>query len=175
MAAKWYRRAADQGNGEAQNNLGYLYMTGKGVHQDEAEALTLWRRAAAQGCTYAEQNLGVYARLQSTPIAVRVQTPPTYSYWPSGVPGQQRSFADREKSYWDQRNANQKAEQSRRPSSTKHSNNNRAGASGQRMQVSIHALSVRVIQTRSGGESPQDSAIAEKYRQLDSNETGRSE
>ena len=33
-AVKWYRQAADQGNADAQNNLGAMYYNGQGVHQD---------------------------------------------------------------------------------------------------------------------------------------------
>ena len=31
---KWYRRAAEQGNSGAQNNLGIMYNEGKGVPQE---------------------------------------------------------------------------------------------------------------------------------------------
>jgi TPR repeat protein len=37
-AARWYRRAADQGNPDAEFNLGSLYDSGQGVPQDHAEA-----------------------------------------------------------------------------------------------------------------------------------------
>ena len=30
-AAKWYRRAADEGNADAENSLGWLYRSGRGV------------------------------------------------------------------------------------------------------------------------------------------------
>jgi len=38
-AAKWFRRAADQGIALAQLNLGLLYANGAGVPQDNVEAL----------------------------------------------------------------------------------------------------------------------------------------
>ena len=38
-AAKWFRRAADQGISLAQLNLGLLYASGSGVPQDNVEAL----------------------------------------------------------------------------------------------------------------------------------------
>ena len=50
---------AEQGNAEAQNNLGTMYYTGQGAHQDYAEALRWFRQAAAQGLTPAQYNLGV--------------------------------------------------------------------------------------------------------------------
>ena len=40
-AAKWYRKAAEQGNASAQAVLGHLYRTGEGVQQDYAEAF-IW-------------------------------------------------------------------------------------------------------------------------------------
>jgi len=41
-----------------QNNLGYSYETGVGVQQDYAQALVLYRTAAAHGNAYAEEALG---------------------------------------------------------------------------------------------------------------------
>jgi TPR repeat protein len=58
-AAKWYRRAADQGNAQAQYNLGNLYLDGRGVVQDYKQALQWWRLAAAQGYSDAQYNIGV--------------------------------------------------------------------------------------------------------------------
>ncbi len=36
QAAKWYRKAAEQGHAYAQFNLGYMYRFGQGVPQDYA-------------------------------------------------------------------------------------------------------------------------------------------
>ena len=47
-AAKWFRRAADQGVVFAQLNLGLLYAAGNGVPQDSVEALK-WYTLAASG------------------------------------------------------------------------------------------------------------------------------
>ena len=44
-----YRKAAEQGNTEAQLYLGSCYFYGDGVAQDKAEAVKWWRRAAEQG------------------------------------------------------------------------------------------------------------------------------
>ena len=58
-AAKWYRKAADQGHTAAQNNLGVLYLNGKGgLPKDEAEAARWYRKAADQGLSTAQNNLG---------------------------------------------------------------------------------------------------------------------
>lgn len=48
-SAKWYRRSADMGHAGAQNALGYLYTTGRGVPQSYTEALKWYRRSADQG------------------------------------------------------------------------------------------------------------------------------
>lgn len=50
-SARSYRRAADMGHSGAQNVLGYLYASGRGVPQNYAEALKWYRRAADQGNT----------------------------------------------------------------------------------------------------------------------------
>ena len=48
-AAKWYRKAAEQGDAVAQYNLGVFYEEGKGVLQDIDEALSWYRASAEQG------------------------------------------------------------------------------------------------------------------------------
>jgi TPR repeat protein len=48
QAAFWYRKAADQGNAEAQLGLGLLYAQGQGVPQDYVEAY-FWFDLAAAG------------------------------------------------------------------------------------------------------------------------------
>jgi len=57
-AAKWYRKAAEQGWAKAQHNLGHLYENGEGVPQDCAEAVKWYRMAADQGVTRSQYNLG---------------------------------------------------------------------------------------------------------------------
>jgi TPR repeat protein len=52
------RRAADQGDAQAQSRLGYLYQVGRGVPQDYAQALYWYRRAAEQGDVDALYHLG---------------------------------------------------------------------------------------------------------------------
>ena len=55
---EWYRKAAEQGNAEAQNAMGYAYDTGNGVAQDYAEAVKWYKKAAVQGNAIARRNLG---------------------------------------------------------------------------------------------------------------------
>ena len=56
--AKW-RVAAEQGDAEAQFNLGYAYGIGEGVDKDQREAVRWYRKAAEQGDAWAQYNLGV--------------------------------------------------------------------------------------------------------------------
>ena len=58
-AAKMMRVAADQGNAVAQYNLGAMYANGRGVTQDDKEAVKWYRLSADQGYALAQFNLGV--------------------------------------------------------------------------------------------------------------------
>jgi len=55
-AAKWYRKAADQGNAKAQYHLGLMYAKGRGVPMDYVQALMWFNLAAAQGESLAAKN-----------------------------------------------------------------------------------------------------------------------
>ena len=57
-AVKWFRKAADQSNLNAENNLGACYANGFGVEKDLAEAAKWFRRAAEKDCTDAQYWLG---------------------------------------------------------------------------------------------------------------------
>ncbi|HRK78426.1 MAG TPA: tetratricopeptide repeat-containing serine protease family protein [Thiobacillus sp.] len=54
---KW-RKDAEAGNTEAQQNLGDAYHYGKGVPKDDALAVAWWRKAAEQGSPDAQHRLG---------------------------------------------------------------------------------------------------------------------
>ena len=58
-AVSWYRKAAEQGDADAQYNLGVMYDAGQGVPQDYAAAVSWYRKAAEQGYAGAQYNLGV--------------------------------------------------------------------------------------------------------------------
>jgi len=58
-ALKEWRPLAEQGDAEAQCNLGYMYKCGQGVPQDDAEAARWFRRAAEQGNAIAQFSLGI--------------------------------------------------------------------------------------------------------------------
>ena len=57
IAAEWFRKAAELGDFAAQRNIGYLYLKGKGVKKDKAEARKWLEKAAAQGDSYAQELL----------------------------------------------------------------------------------------------------------------------
>jgi TPR repeat protein len=57
-AAKWYQKAAEQGNVAAEYELGVIYTNGEGVAQDYAEAVRWYRKAANQGLGDAQYELG---------------------------------------------------------------------------------------------------------------------
>ena len=48
-AAVWYRKAANQGEADAQLHLGFKYANGQGVPKDWAKAYGWWSLAATQG------------------------------------------------------------------------------------------------------------------------------
>ena len=56
-AAKWFLKAAEQGNADAQTFLGYCYENGLGVTKDYNEAVKWYRKAADQGNSSAQYNL----------------------------------------------------------------------------------------------------------------------
>jgi TPR repeat protein len=58
-AVALFRPLAEQGNADAQNNLGWMYDQGSGVKQDFKEAMKWYRLAAEQGAARAEYSLGV--------------------------------------------------------------------------------------------------------------------
>lgn len=59
LSAYWYRKAADQGDSGAQNQLGFLYSAGLGVGADQEQAVKWFARAMAGGSPTAKLNLAV--------------------------------------------------------------------------------------------------------------------
>ena len=67
-AARWYRRAADQGMAEAEAVLGAMYLHGRGLARDDEAAVRWFRRAAEQGDAYGQAGLGYcYAHGRGVP------------------------------------------------------------------------------------------------------------
>jgi TPR repeat protein len=58
VALQEWRPLADQGHVDAQYNLSVMYRHGKGVPQDDAEAVRWYQLAAEQGHAGAQENLG---------------------------------------------------------------------------------------------------------------------
>ena len=61
-AAKWFRKAAEQGYANAQSNLGFMYATGNGVVKDELEAYKWWLLAGLQGEEGSKRNTLIMER-----------------------------------------------------------------------------------------------------------------
>ena len=62
------KELAEGGDAEAQNNLGAMYATGKGVAQDDQEAAKWFRMSAEQGEAKGQSNLGLmYANGRGVP------------------------------------------------------------------------------------------------------------
>ena len=57
-ALRLWRSLAEQGDAEAQHNLGLMYAEGRGVPQDYAKALKWFRLAAAPDYAHAQHSLG---------------------------------------------------------------------------------------------------------------------
>jgi molecular chaperone DnaK len=67
-AMRRWRKAAEQGHGDAQNMLGLASAKGEGVPKDEAEAVRRWRKAAELGHADAQTMLGLaYAKGEGVP------------------------------------------------------------------------------------------------------------
>ena len=58
LAARWYKKAADQGDRNGQLDYAYMLETGKGVAQDYESAVAWYRKSAEQGEPMAQANLG---------------------------------------------------------------------------------------------------------------------
>lgn len=58
-AVKWFRKAAEKGNAEAQYGLGICYEYGQGVEKDLAESVKWYRKAAEQGLADAQCAFGI--------------------------------------------------------------------------------------------------------------------
>ena len=58
-AARWFRKAAGQGHGEAQYRLAMLFLSGDGVPKDKAEAVRWFSKAAEQGHGEAQYRLAM--------------------------------------------------------------------------------------------------------------------
>ncbi len=58
-AAGMFTQLAESGDPQAQHNLGFLYHVGRGVAQNDAQAMIWYRKAADQGYAPSQFNVGV--------------------------------------------------------------------------------------------------------------------
>ncbi|MDB3966611.1 sel1 repeat family protein, partial [Porticoccaceae bacterium] len=58
-AVKWYRKAAEQGDANAQYNLGFMYYNGEGIPENHVGAYVWWSMAKTQGHKGAKGNLEI--------------------------------------------------------------------------------------------------------------------
>ena len=75
---KWLRRAADNGNIDAEFNLGVQYAKGYGVEKNSDEAIKWLRRAADHGHSNAQSNLGA---MYATGIGVEKDYDEAYKWF----------------------------------------------------------------------------------------------
>ena len=69
LAARWYQKAADQGDVYSQACLATLYRDGRGLAQDFQQAASWYAKAADQGYAWAQMNLGLlYAEGKGVPL-----------------------------------------------------------------------------------------------------------
>lgn len=59
LAVQWYLKGAEQGNKDAQYNLGTLYSNSKGALQNSELAMSWYLKAANQGDADASYNIGI--------------------------------------------------------------------------------------------------------------------
>ena len=58
-AARWFRKAAEQGHAPAQSNLGAMHFAGEGMERNKIKARAWVQLAADQGLEDAKRNLAV--------------------------------------------------------------------------------------------------------------------
>ncbi len=73
QAVKWYRLAAEQGNADAQRNIGVMYATGLGVTQDDVQAHMWFNLAAAQGDKNSAKGRDLVEKLMTTADIAKAQ------------------------------------------------------------------------------------------------------
>ena len=93
---KWYRKAAEQGDTEAQVSLGIMYVYGQGVIQDYVEAVRWFGKAADLGYPWAQSNLAfMYSKGHGVP-----QDPVQAHKWYNLAASRFSPGKDRDKAGW---------------------------------------------------------------------------
>jgi hypothetical protein len=70
-AAYWYKKAAEQGEAAAENNLGVDYQLGDGIPQNHAKAIYWFQKAATQGYVLARHNLAALKKKETSQEVTR--------------------------------------------------------------------------------------------------------
>ncbi len=73
QAVKWYRKAADQGDANAQYNLGAKYFTGQGVLIDIVQAYLWLNLSSANGYEKALANIKIVKNEMTTQQIAKAQ------------------------------------------------------------------------------------------------------
>jgi hypothetical protein len=68
-AVEWYRLAAEQGNPDGQNNLGFMYDNGQGVPRDYVQAHMWYNLAGVGGDAQSVKNRDLVAK-KMTPAQI---------------------------------------------------------------------------------------------------------
>ena len=74
QAVKWYTKAAEQGDADAQYNLGLMYANGQGVPQDNVYAHMWFNLGAANGNEPASKNRDIIAKRMTTADISKAQS-----------------------------------------------------------------------------------------------------
>ncbi len=70
-AVKWFQKSAEQGNVDAQNNLGVMYFKGRGISQDYVKAYLFFNVAAKTGNQNAKRKKSIVSQ-RMTPAQIRI-------------------------------------------------------------------------------------------------------
>ncbi len=82
QAFLWYRRAAQQGDSDAQYSLGNMYLMGEGIKQDDYQARQWYEKAAEQGHEGAQHNLESLQRIATAEPAPEPEYDPDNNILP---------------------------------------------------------------------------------------------
>ena len=97
VAATWFHKAAKMGNAEAANYLGSMYMDGRGVKKDSAEAYFWWTVSIKRGKDdgsygYAKRSMDNRRQAQAalTPEEIKHQEKRAEAWTPGPLPAEER-------------------------------------------------------------------------------------
>jgi TPR repeat protein len=74
-AARWYRKAANQGNADALNNLGIAFFQGQGVKRDFGVAARWWHKAPRKALRWRKKSYGSSVMQHQPPASLPRHVP----------------------------------------------------------------------------------------------------